>query len=89
MLKRGGGGGTKAVCVQSARTCVHTCSMCASVFVYVAVAVQSLDNMGPCWLLLGNLDFEDPYLEAEVVEEVIGWLGFVGTATANKLVARP
>ena len=29
------------------------------------------------------------YLKAEVVEEVIEWLGLVGTATANKLVARP
>ena len=27
------------------------------------------------------------YLEAEVVEEVMGWLGLVGTATANKIVA--
>ena len=42
--------------------------------------------MDPCWLLL---DFEGPYLEDEVVDEVIGWLGLVGTATANKLVVRP
>ena len=27
------------------------------------------------------------YLEAEVVEEVMGWLGLVGTATANKIIA--
>ena len=29
--------------------------------------------------------FIGSYLEAEVVEEVIGWLGLVGTATANKI----
>ena len=34
-------------------------------------------------------NFKGPYLEAEVVEEVIGWLGLVGTATANKFVATP
>ena len=29
---------------------------------------------GICWLLLGNQNFKGPYLEAEVVEEVTGWL---------------
>ena len=28
-----------------------------------------------CWKLLSNQNFKGPYLEAEVVEEVIGWLG--------------
>ena len=28
-----------------------------------------------CWLLLGNQDFKGPYLKAEVIEEVMGWLG--------------
>ena len=27
------------------------------------------------WLLLSNRNFKCPYLEAEVVEEVMGWLG--------------
>ena len=29
------------------------------------------------------------YLKAEIVEEVIGWLGLVGTTTANKLLQDP
>ena len=41
-----------------------------------------------CYLLLSNQNFKGAYLEAEVVEEVIGWLGLVGTATANKFVTR-
>ena len=28
-----------------------------------------------CWLLLSNQNFKGPYLEAEVVEEIMGWLG--------------
>jgi len=42
-----------------------------------------------CTLLLSNQNFKGPYLEAEVIEEVIGWLGLVDTTTANKFVARP
>ena len=34
-------------------------------------------------VLLGNQDFKDPYLKAEVVE-VMGWLG---PTTTNKIVA--
>ena len=28
-----------------------------------------------CWKLLSNQSFKGSYLEAEVVEEVMGWLG--------------
>ena len=28
-----------------------------------------------CWLLLSNQHFKGPYLVAEVVEEIMGWLG--------------
>ena len=28
-----------------------------------------------CWQLLRNQNVKGPYLEAEVVEEVMGWLG--------------
>ena len=28
-----------------------------------------------CWKLLSNQNFKGPYLEAEMVEEVMGWLG--------------
>ena len=40
-----------------------------------------------CWLLLSNQSFIGSYLKAKVVEEVMGWLGLVGTATANKILA--
>ena len=40
-------------------------------------------------LLLNNQNFKGLYLGAEVIEEVIGWLGLVDTATANKFVATP
>ena len=28
-----------------------------------------------CWKLLSNRNFKGPYLKAEVVEEIMGWLG--------------
>ena len=31
-----------------------------------------------CWLLLSNQNFKSPYIKAEVVEEVMRWLGKVG-----------
>ena len=37
-----------------------------------------------CWKLLSNRNFNGPYLEAEVVEEVMGWLGWVGQQLPTK-----
>ena len=46
--------------------CLYTC---------VHVRVDCTHGIAYCWLLLGNQNVKGPYLEAEVVEEVMGWLG--------------
>ena len=58
--------------------------------VYVQMYMYTdVQYMCTCWLLLSNQSFIGSYLDTEVVEEVMGWLGLVhvGTATANKIVA--
>ena len=62
---------------------------CMSPFSDACLHSATIMYMYICELLLSNQNFNGPYLEAEVVEEVIGWLGLVGTATANKFVATP
>ena len=49
---------------------VHVCCMYLTLFIHVP-----LSNKYICWKLLSNRNFKGPYLEAEVVEEVMGWLG--------------
>ena len=60
-------------------------------FIQCTITTHVIDTCSTliCYLLLSNQNFKGPYLEAEVVEEVVGWLGLVGTATANKFVATP
>ena len=52
--------------------------------VHVHVHVHLYVLVGCC---LATKVFIGSYPEAEVVEEVMGWLGLVGTTTANKIVA--
>ena len=42
-----------------------------SVYMYMCMYVC----IHVCWWLHSNQNFKGPYLEAEVVEEVMGWLG--------------
>ena len=44
-----------------------TIDACTCIYVHTCTYV--------CWNLLSNHNFKGPYLEAEVVEEVMGWLG--------------
>ena len=43
--------------------------------VYIRTYLHACTCMYSCWKLLSNRNFKGPYLEAEVVEEVMGWLG--------------
>ena len=45
----------------------HNCSKCLTELIPTCKLT--------CWKLLCNQNFKGPYLEAEVVEEVMGWLG--------------
>ena len=44
-------------------------------YMYVLAQSYICVYMYICWKLLSNQNFKGPYLEAEVVEEVMGWLG--------------
>ena len=70
---------------------VHACTsqLCRDFFQDLSTTQRDVDNgfntssyimymymyTYTCLLLLSNQHFKGPYLEAEVVEEVIGWLG--------------
>ena len=48
-------------------TAVYTCTC---MYMYTCTLYMYV-----CWQLLSNQKFIGPYLEAEVVEEIMGWLG--------------
>ena len=68
---------------------VHTCLLLSNFQIHISHSKSSCTCSYLVNVFVSNQNFKDPYLEAEVVEEVIGWLGLVGTATANKFVATP
>jgi len=42
---------------------------------YIVCRDVPVKYMYICWQLLSNQNFKGPYLKAEVVEEIMGWLG--------------
>ena len=57
------GMGTEELDPADEATATH--NVCTYMYMYMCM----------CWKLLSNRNFKGPYLEAEVVEGVMGWLG--------------
>ena len=49
---------------------VCTCTCTCILYIIVLIGMHELH-----WRMLGNQSFKGPYLKAEVVEDVTGWLG--------------
>ena len=45
-----------------------------------------MGNITVYWMLLGNQNLKDPYLEAEVVVVIMGWLGWEYRRHVKELV---
>ena len=52
--------------------CTCTC-MCPHTHMHTYMYIRTYIHT--CWLLLSTQNFKSPYLKAEVVEEIMGWLG--------------
>ena len=60
-------------------TCVSTCTYVYEyMYMYMCMCTRVCMYMHICWLMLSNQNFYGPYLKAEVVEIIVGWLGWVG-----------